>query len=189
MAQGLLATRKRRIVGWREPRPEHGPSGPRVRWGWSRPQTANRRVAVPVPPGSRLGGGGGIMALAWFRRRLEGIGRPARLRGSSAKGRRFLPARERCSGSGLNGVPFTGASRRPGQRYQALVVELAFGLALPLASGAGAEGFGCRFTRVHRAGTRPRQGAANPLAVGAVSPGSAPPPEERRSLPLGLSRG
>ncbi len=74
--------------------------GPRVRWGWSTRQTANWRVAVPSS-GSRLGGGGGITALALFRHRLEGFGRPARLRGSSAKGRRSLPARERRSGTGL----------------------------------------------------------------------------------------
>ncbi len=61
-------------------------------------------------PGSRLGGGGGISALALFRYRLGGFGRPARLRGSSAKGRRSLPARERRSGTGLR-VSFYGSFR------------------------------------------------------------------------------
>ena len=156
MAQGLLATRKRRIVGWREPLPGHGPSGPGFGGGGPR---GKRRTGEwrSRHPGSRLGGGGGIMALALFRRRLEGFGRPARLRGSSAKGRRSLPARERRSGSGLAGL-LSGSFAPARQALQAYAVELAFGLALPVAPGAGAEGYGCWFARARRAGTRPRKG-------------------------------
>ncbi len=159
-------------------------------------------------------------ALASFRRRLEGFGRPARLRvlrlggavlslrGSGApvracgvplrelRGGRLFPGSSRALGvvpdapsgasGGLDGRGPCGVSPRPGKRFRRMRWGLALGLAVPPAPGPGAEGFGCWFARVRRAGTRPRKGAADPLAVGAVSPGSVPPPEERRSLPRGL---
>jgi hypothetical protein len=82
--------------------------GPRVRWGWFRRQTANRRVAVPAT-GIAARRRWRDVALASARCRLEGFGRPARLR---VLRRRGAVLSLRGSGAPVRacGVPFSGTS-------------------------------------------------------------------------------
>ena len=101
MAQGLLGTRKRQIVGKREPLPGHEPSG--SGFGGSGPRGRRRTGGGRSRlPGSRLGGGGGMR----FRPRpVAGSKGSVGLRASVffGEGCRSLPAREWRSGSGLRG--------------------------------------------------------------------------------------
>ena len=126
MAQGLLATRKRRIVGRRERLPGHGPSGPGFGGGGLRGKRRTgewRSEATGIATRRRWRDHGSGLVSPPARRVRWACVPPC----SSAKGRRSLPARERRSGSGFAGF-LPGASRWPGKCFRRMQWGLPWGL-------------------------------------------------------------
>ncbi len=206
MARRLFVTRKRRFVGRREPLPGHGPSGsgfgggaPRGkrRTGEWRSRHRDRGSAAVA------GCGPGLVPLPARRVRqacappcssargaalsLRGRGAPVRVCGAPPGASRGAAA------AGLSRA-LEAVPEAPSGGFQAASTGWVNARSLPgPASASGACGGACLIARARNRRRRLRmlvcpspssgdaapQGATDPLAVGVVSPGSAPPPEER----------
>ncbi len=124
------------------------------RWleGFGRP--ARLRVLRLRSAALSLRGSGVPSGLAGLPRELrEGRSLP----GSPEPWKRCLKRLRGAQAAPMGGV-LARVSPWPGKRFRRRGVGLALGLAVPPVPGAGAEGFGCWFARVRRAGTWPRKG-------------------------------
>jgi len=125
------------------------------------PSPARRVREACAPPCSSAKGRRSLPA----RERRSGTGLRSSFAGASrgatapglSRASEAVPEAPSGGSGGLNGRgPRDLSPARP--VLQAPAVGFAFGFAVSPASGAGAEGFGCRFARARRAGTRSRKG-------------------------------